>query len=489
MHSLFRHFLIFTALISIFSACPREGLAQNRIWGTYYGGEGSEWASKIATDSAGNAYVTGKTESKVGVVTPNAFDTSLDGISGAYVAKFDPSGKPVWATYYGDSSQTQGTDIGLDVYGNVYVLGNTSCPSNGLATVGAYDSVCQGAQEMFLVKFDSQGKRLWGTYFGGANAEYSDALSVSPAGDVYLIGNTDSPQGIVPMSSPDSSFGGDRDSVIAKFSSQGKLYWARYYGGIGFERGADIACKTFALGVPEVCYITGQTTSGSGIATPGTHDTVYAVGNSDAYLARIEGNSGALVWGTYYGGNGRDDGLAVVVDSNLNAIIGGFTFSSDSIASGNGFDKAYTGDGRTDLFLAKFTPSGARLVGTYYGGTNQELFYDMAIDANNKIYVLGSVEVDSGLPTAGAYDATFNGQYDVILAKFDSVLVRLRATYYGGSYFEMGGGSSGGVSVSPSNQIYLYGTTGSDNSIATPGAFKTIPQGSESFLVKFSQWP
>jgi len=485
MHK-FRSLLVFCALVS--GACCGEASAQNRLFGTYYGGEGIEHAGKSATDAAGNVYLTGNTESEVGLVTPDGFDTNLQGISAAFVAKFDPNGKLVWATYYGDGATTSGNDIGLDMFGNVYVLGNTTCPSSDLATPGAYDSSCQGSHEMFLVKFDPQGQRLWGTYIGGPDNEYSAALSVSPPGNVYLIGTTDSPQGIVPALSTDPTFGGVRDAVIAKFSPHGQLRWARYYGGTSSDQGLDIACRAFAIGAGDVCYVTGKTSSASGIATAGAHDPIYAAGNSDAYLARIDGSIGTLVWGTYYGGASRDDGLGVVVDSGLNAYIAGFTFSTNSMASANAFDTSYSNDGKTDLFLAKFTSSGVRVVGTYYGSPQQELFQDLAIDTNGSIYVLGTVEAEGGFATPGAYDPTFNGQYDALFAKFDSMLVRKHATYYGGSGFEMGGGGSGGLAITPSNQIYLYGTTGSSGSIATPGAHKTVPEETESFLVKFAPW-
>ncbi|HJR74020.1 MAG TPA: SBBP repeat-containing protein [Luteimonas sp.] len=463
--------------------------AQTRLWGTYYGGTKGEQTNKVANDAFGNVYVVGNTMSATGIATANSFDSvKLDAntVSG-FLAKFDTNGKRVWGTYYGDhiASAADLVDVALDGGGNsIYVLGHVVCPSQGLATPGAYKSQCQGTRDMYLAKFDFMGKRVWGTYFGGPGNESATGLSVMPNGDVYIIGATGSSQGIASAGSVDSTLGGSSDAVVAKFTGSGKLSWARYFGGEGNDFGWDLVCK----GLPRTsCFITGYTESSNGIATPAAHDIeLGSLGpTGDAFVARISGLSGNTDWSTYYGGTGEDQGMSIAADANLNVYVGGFTYSQQEIATPNGFDGKWNGD--WDMFVAKFNGGGQRIVGTYYGNSEQDYLLDLATDVSGNVYMLGKVFdgfSNPDLATPNAYDTTINWE-DAIVVKFNPNLGRIWATYYGGNEGEMF--DNGGLSVGSNNHVYVTGGTQSPDSMATPGSHKQALQIQDAFLVEFAQ--
>ena len=106
------------------------------VYSTYLGGSGDRFGtgdagSGIAVDSDGNAYVTGGTFSADFPTTPGAFQTTLGGLSDAFVTKLDPTGSAlVYSTYLGGRANTVstgegGSGIAVDVDGNAYVTGTT----------------------------------------------------------------------------------------------------------------------------------------------------------------------------------------------------------------------------------------------------------------------------------------------------------------------------------------------------------------------------
>jgi hypothetical protein len=136
-------------------------------WATYLGGSDNDSGYGIAVDAAGNAYVTGYTDS-AGWATSGAYDTTYNGNDDAFVAKLDPTGSSLlYATYLGGSSDDCGHGIAVDAEGNAYVTGETW--SSGWATAGAYDTAYDGdVEDVFVAKLSPTGSSLlYATYLGG----------------------------------------------------------------------------------------------------------------------------------------------------------------------------------------------------------------------------------------------------------------------------------------------------------------------------------
>lgn len=125
-----------------------------RQWGTYYGDYGIDDGFSCATDKLGNVYLGGRTSSggsmaSIGVFQPNYGGGTYD----AYLAKFSGSGIRQWATYFGENTTDYGHSCATDVFGNVFLAGETtSSTGTAIATPGSHQESTGGLLDAFLVK-------------------------------------------------------------------------------------------------------------------------------------------------------------------------------------------------------------------------------------------------------------------------------------------------------------------------------------------------
>ncbi len=320
-----------------------------RQWATYFGGKGSI-SSSVATDGLGNVYFTGTTFASTGISTGGAYQTAYGGLpdGDAFLTKFNSNGSILWGTYYGGIGGEVGFGVSTDGLGNVYIVGTTS-GSSGLATNGAYQTSNAGVvgpEDAFLAKFNSIGKIQWATYYGGNDDEDGLGVATDKSGNVFITGNTFSASGIATNGAYKTLNSGNGDGFLAKFSGQGKLQWATYYGGPYDDYSSAIAIDR--SGNP---FITGTTESSSGIATSGAYKTSFGGGNEDAFLAEFS-NIGTCLWATYYGGSNNDDGIGIASDGLGTIYITGITVSPSQIATSGAYQTYIAGP--QNAFLAQF---------------------------------------------------------------------------------------------------------------------------------------
>ncbi|PBQ31891.1 hypothetical protein CNR22_08955 [Sphingobacteriaceae bacterium] len=402
-----------------------------RLWGTYYGGAGNDYINSLASDNLGNTYLGGEVKSTSNLATSGAHQSTFGGTIGywgdAFVSKFNPNGVLQWATYYGGAQSDFANSITVDANGNVYMTGGTSTTNSAvMATPGAHQSVAPS----FTVP--------------------------GPVNDAFLV----------------------------KFNSSGVRQWGTYYGGTNYEWAYGVAVNT--TGDIAIVGTTKSTNSGT-IATPGSHQSSFAGGLTDGFIAKFDA-SGTRLWGTYFGGSsGQDDVLYCNFDAGGNIYINGGTPSTNSIATSGAHQTTY-GGGSQDGFLAKFTASGQLLWGTYYGGAGTDNLFLSAIDANGDIYLAGttSTSLSGVVATASSHQPAYGGNTDGLLVKFNSAGVRQWATYYGG----LGNDYAAGPSIDPMGDIYISGgtSTSSGTAIASSCAYQENFKGgsSDAYLAKFN---
>jgi hypothetical protein len=455
-----------------------------RLWGTYYGGTLSDYGESCATDASGNVYLAGRTSSTTGIATTGAHQTTYGGgSSDAFLVKFNSSGVRLWGTYYGGTVEDFGASCATDASGNVYLAGYTSS-TTGIATTGAHQtSNGGGSRDAFLVKFNSSGVRQWGTYYGGTAYDDGRFCATDTSGNVYLAGETQSTTGIATTGAHQTTNGGgSEDAFLVKFNSSGVRQWGTYYGGTTYDDGRSCATDTSGN-----VYLSGQTGSTSGIATTGAHQTTYGgTGTYDAFLVKFN-SSGVRQWGTYYGGTWSDYAYSCATDASGNVYLAGYTSSTTGIAT-TGAHQTLNGGELYDAFLVKFNSSGVRQWGTYYGGTGRDDGSSCATDASGNVYLAGLTKSTTAIATTGAHQTTYGGgSYDAFLVKFNSSGVRQWGTYYGGTGTDYGYSCA----TDASGNVYLAGRTKSTTAIATTGAHQTTNGGGyyDAFLVKFDACP
>lgn len=252
------------------------------LWSTYYGGNDNEYSENIKTDINGNVIIIGYTKSTNAIASNGSHQSVYgDGDYDAFVAKFNTNGQLLWGTYYGGNDMDYGKDIAVDISGNIYVTGWTAS-TNAIASSGSHQSSYSGGYDAFLVKFNPNGVRSWGTYFGGNNLDQAQGIACDAQGNIIMVGETASTNGIYTSGSLQNSLGGNNDAFITMFNSNGVRKWGTYYGKSNFEVAWDII-----IDVNNKFYITGQTSSANLVQNP-THQSNYGGGTYDAFITKFQ---------------------------------------------------------------------------------------------------------------------------------------------------------------------------------------------------------
>jgi hypothetical protein len=226
---------------------------------TYLGGSGTDVGNGITVDAAGNSYIVGSTTSSN---FPGASGTYA-GNQDAFVVRLDPDGNRIYSTYLGGSSTDAGNAIAIDAAGNAYVTGSTN--STNFPTVNAYQSFKNGnpnVTNVFVTKLNATGGIIYSTYLGGNNNDAGNGIAVDATGAAYVTGSTTSGglmMGHFPTTSGayQTSYGGSGDGFVTKFSPAGNtLVYSTYLGGSGADQGNGIAIDAAGN-----AYVTGSTQS------------------------------------------------------------------------------------------------------------------------------------------------------------------------------------------------------------------------------------
>jgi hypothetical protein len=329
----------------------------------------------------------------------------------------------------------------------------------------------------------------YSTFLGGSNEERGQAIAVDAAGNAYVTGFTMSSSFPTVAGSFDTSLNSNGDVFVTKLNATGTaLIYSTFIGGNQAEQGYGIAVDSSGN-----AYVTGFTSSAASSAnnrfptTDGTGGTVAGFdtshnGGRDVFVTKLNATGSALIYSTFLGGSGDDEGRGIALDSSGNAYVTGYT-ESDSLATTGAADT--TRNGR-DAFVAKFDPtaSGAasRVYFTYLGGGSSEEGYGIAVDASGNAYVTGFTESSSSFATAGAADTTHGGGRDAFITKLNAAGSSfVYSTYLGGSSIDEGRG----IAVDAAGNAYVTGFTES-NGLATTGAFDTTRSGRDAFVTKLN---
>ena len=273
-----------------------------RQWATYYGGIYGDIGNSITTDSNSNILITGKTNShNFPRQNPGGgayFQNTNAGYDDAFILKFNSTGVRLWATFYGGDYYDQGNSITIDANNNMLIVGVTLSynfpvfnPGGGAYFQGTYTG--GWGDDIFILKFNSNGVRQWATYYGGYGIDVGHSISSDSYNNILVTGVTHSSN--LPTYNPGgnayyqdtngtSSSCDPLDLFILKFNSNGVRYWATYYGAFCFDRGYSITTD-----LNNNIFITGETNS--------YNFPVFDPGGGAYFQDSLRGNSDAFILG------------------------------------------------------------------------------------------------------------------------------------------------------------------------------------------------
>lgn len=381
-------------------------------WSTYVGGSGKDCGYSIDTDSTGNLYVAGMTNSS-GWVSGGS-DTSYNGGSfDGYVVKLGSDGSHIWSTYVGGGSMDYATTISVDPNG-VYVAGTTI--SAGWVS-GGWDTSYGGSNEGYIVKISTSGTYLWSSYIGGANIDSCFGTDTDSSGNIYVAGSTQSPGWV--SGGYDTVYNG-MEGYVVKLSTGGAHIWSTYVGGT-----SDDCIYDITVDPDNNLYAVGFTNSIGWVS--GGYNTSYG-NNRDGFVVKIN-PFGTHLWSSYIGGSSDDYSEGVSVDTIGDVYITGKTSSPGWVSGGydtilNGNSNILTCDG----YVAKLSKWGSFRWSTYIGGSKNEWGYSIALDSMFNVYVTGKTESSNWIKYG--WDVSYGGNGDSYIIKIIDDNVRQRGPFY-----------------------------------------------------------
>lgn len=240
-------------------------------------------------------------------------------------------------------------------------------------------------------------------------------------------------------------------------------------------------------------YITGFTNSPNFPATNGAYDN--QVSAFDVFVTKFRNDAKTLIYSTFVGGDGIDQGLGIKVDSQLRAVVTGGTDSAGGglavpFPTTPGAPQENYGGGVQDAFVFRLSSNGGALeFGTYLGGTDDPLNpfppgdfgFGIGLDGGNNIYVVGQAAMPDFPTTASVIQPNFGGGVTDGFAARISVNGFLDyCTFLGGT----GGDASTSVVVDNVGYAHVAGNTASPNFPTTAGSFDTSVQQQDGFIAK-----
>lgn len=414
------------------------------VYSTYIGGtSGYEWATGIAVDSNGYAYITGVVSSADFPVTSNAYQTSYGSgaVENAALCKLSADGQSLlYSTYLGGTVADEGYGIAVDAGENAFVTGYTS--SSGFPTTSnAVQSTLRGSKgNAFVTRIDTTqsgtSSLVYSTFLGGTSTtiiettEGGSAIAVDSQNNIYIAGTACSPD--FPVTPNAFKMTGSADSCSAFLSqidttqsgSSGLIY-STYFGGSASGSTFDIGYG-LALDSSNKVYVSGSSTTSDFPTTTGA--TNSATGK--AFVAKFDitkSNANSLIYSTLIGGsNGisNDAAAVVAVDFNGNAYLTGWTFGTDFPITPEASQSTLGGGAST--FLTVVNEDASRILySTYWGGTNNFSFsYGLALDTSYNMYVTGFTYASDMGTTTGAIQPSGSGRgNDAFVAKFTALTV------------------------------------------------------------------
>lgn len=437
----------------------------------------------------------------------------------------------VFSTYSGSAADNWGFTACFDSLGNAIsggIVNGTGYPVSN----GSFDGTYNASWDVAIIKYDSTGtQRMWATYLGGNSSEMPHSMIVDSDDNLIILGTTGSPDFPVHANAYDYTFNGGSginylniffqngtDIFLFKLSQAGNLMLGSTFlggsenDGINFQA-SDTLYSLYGNG--RLYYNYGDGARGEVIVDE--NDKIYVASctfSSDfPTTASFQLSSGGLQegvifclnpllsslnWSTYLGGSGNDAIYSLDIDPSGNVVFAGGTESTNIIYTDSIFASAGMG-GPSDGILGKIHSSGSNLLNLLrFGSTHYDQIYFVKTDQSGDVFITGQCDSSQN---ALIYNALYNhpnsGQF----------IARLASDFKTLKWSTVFGLGDGNPDISPTafavdlyDKIYLSGwgrlgiggvsnwTTfqGIKNMEVTPGAFQTVSDGMDFYLMILS---
>jgi len=326
----------------------------------------------------------------------------------------------------------------------------------------------------------------YATYLGGSDVDQGTGIAVDGSGYVYVTGDTFSSN--FPTVNPEqATFAGGTqygDAFITKLTPDGSsIVYSTYLGGSADEDVWKIAVDSAGEAVVAVY------TASTDFPLANAAQATYGGGPYDGFVSKLSADGSALVYSTYLGGSGDDEGYGVALDGAGNAYVTGLTSSPDFPTTANAAQGFF--GGYYDAFVTELSSTGALVYSTYLGGSSDDDGYAIAVDGAGNAYVAGATASANFPVSTNAYQPYFVGgcsknscTYDAFVAKISAGGASIAySTYLGGS----GDDEAEGIAVDGNGNAWVTGNTASTDFPTVNAAQTTFGGGPyDAFVAELS---
>jgi hypothetical protein len=350
------------------------------LWSKRFGGTQDEVPKGIAIDASGNIVITGFFGGTV-----NFGGVALTGSSASgFLAKYSSTGAHLWSKRLTTGSTLdEGTAVGVDGAGNVIVAGGFY---NTVTINGGGSLTSAGSEDIALLKYNSSGGLLWSKRIGGASADMVRALAVdTTTGEFVTAGYF---AGSVNFGGTTLTSAGGNDAFVARYNSSGTHTWSRRWGSTSEDKayGVDVD------GVGNVA-VTGMFANNVDFGG-GPITNVGGGGSGDIFLVKIS-STGVHMWSKGFGSSlgVNQVGYGVAFDGAGNVLLTGFIVALTAPYTVDFGGGAFTGDGYSNTFIAKFASNGSHTWSKrYLAGNGHATGIGIAADGSNNVLSTGYYE-------------------------------------------------------------------------------------------------
>jgi hypothetical protein len=426
------------------SDCPGQ-LEQVRR----FGGPAADAGRAIGLLSGGALLLTGTVTAPATWSSPSGDAPFCEGIErGAFLARVGSGGDVQWvscanqADAYGLAVMPDGGAVVAGEFEYSAVFAPATADETTVTALGRYD--------MFVARYDDDGKLLWVRTGGGTGRTRSATVAPMPDGGVAVSGSfaghatfgTGETNELV----VDSDSGGG--IFIARYRDDGSLSWVRGLPAMSTDEGS--ALLSLADGSLVIAGHFGRTVAFD-------IDILEPRGGSDAFIVRLD-PSGTVVWATRAGGSGEDsaDALSLMPDGAL--LVAGH-FSGTAIFGEGESEQSLRSAGDADVFLARYSPDGVFLGAVQAGGRGFDAAFAVGVDEDGGVVLAGSFEESAIFGADEPMETTLTaaGEKDMFVARYDPEGRLAWATMAGGPTYD----AVRNLAVTGGGDIVVTGSYGS----------------------------
>ena len=352
------------------AAEPGEICPPRIQWQQTYGSSGIDEPSAVRQTSDGGFIIGGSSYSAY----PGYGNRTAPEWGGRdfWIERTDAAGSNLWDRAYG-SLGTEGLNSFEQTSDGGFILAgySSSFGPNGNKTANSY-----GLEDIWVVRTDSFGNKLWDVSFGGRAIDWATSVRQTSDGGFVVAGASTSPA----SGNKSSDSWGGSDFWVVRFNAAGAKLWDRSFGGDNWDTASTIRQTSdggFVVG--------GYSNSGAS-----GNKTAAGYGFSDFWLVRLDGDGNKL-WDRAFGGDWDEDMRSLVETPD-----GGFLLAGRSYSFPSG-SKTSAHFGYYDWWVIRVDGNGGELWQRSYGGTDDDILRDV------------NRTVDGGFILSGSSRSSTNG--------------------------------------------------------------------------------